>query len=135
MAVETVNSIDNLKELCRQYIESKQLFDELEQKIKELHTEIADIAFKKNLKGNFAGVKIVQRKSFLKNENIEIARQNGIEIPTNPVEDLETLIEIAKEQGIPIPMKNVEDMKALKKLLQENKIQIAYTKTVALSIV
>ena len=87
-------------------------------------------AEKGNLHGDYHGIKITPNYTFLGDENIALAKESGIKLPSQTITeiDYDKLVKLAEEAGITIPKveKELVDLKALEKIFLKQEIAANY---------
>lgn len=112
----TTKDIDEMDfpELCREYRKWKIEERKARGMLSRLGKRIKQIANDQDLKGDMHGIKIIQRFTFAKKENLELAEEKGIPVPTET--------------------KTVVDMKALKETFDDLKVEGFYSVNYAISL-
>jgi hypothetical protein len=125
---------EQLRELCIIFKQKTRDLYVLQAEIQTIRKKITTLSTENDLKGTYNGVRVQIRHLFPQKENLEIAKQSGVDIPLKEIEDLAKLREVAIENGIPIPIKYKEDYLKLKHIFSEKGIEGFYKKNVALTI-
>lgn len=90
------------KQKCQRIRELKAIIKNAEKELDPLQIDVRNYANDNNLEGSYHGIKLQFRHTFNKDENIKIARDHGIEIPTKTDIDLKSLRKIMEDKNLDI---------------------------------
>lgn len=122
--------LPSFEEICKKFRAEKVIEKKNKKDMDKSKKYLQIYAERDNLHGDYHGIKISPNYTFLAEKNIELAKEQGIKLPSDIVVkiDYDKLVEVAKEAGLEIPeiREEVVDLKKLEQIFIKQEISGHY---------